>query len=96
MSSSPSIRILFIIILLVSACTTFGHRVLAADGPPIVLKASVDADGDGDKDELLYHWQDRRFSDEERKQTTEGIVLIAAVVLGGKARRSTRQRQSAQ
>ena len=55
--------------------------------------STIDADGDDERTELLYHWQDKRFSDEERHQILNCGGLAAAIVIFGAGRRRQKRKQ---
>lgn len=60
--------------------------MVKASNPPAAA-AALDADGDDPRTELLYHWQDKRFSDEERNQIVVFTLLVATLFAGGAVQR---------
>jgi hypothetical protein len=54
------------------------------DAPVAVGKVVLDPDGDDPREELLYHWQDPKFSQEEQRQIAwmaNGLALLGIYVL---------------
>ena len=54
------------------------------DAPVYVGKVALDPDGDDPRTELLYHWQDPKFSQEERRQIAwmaNGLALLGVYSL---------------
>jgi hypothetical protein len=65
----------------------------AAPPAPAPKAAQVDADGDDPREELLYHWQDIRFSRDEQRQTIAILVGLAALKLAALARKARTRKQ---
>jgi hypothetical protein len=83
------------LLLLIGICL-FTGRVFAQSEiqPPAMPASNIDPDGDDERTELLYHWQDKRFSDEEQRQISFCSLLIATVVGGGAVLRKNKRKQA--
>jgi hypothetical protein len=55
--------------------------------------STIDADGDDERTELLYHWQDKHFYNEERHQLLTCSLLIGGVFFGGVALKQAKRRR---
>jgi len=76
---------IFLTLLCLGAASSF-TKASASNQPPSV--STIDADGDDERTELLYHWQNKRFSDEERRQIAACSLLIGCIMAGGAAKKA--------
>ncbi len=90
------------VVLALSSVTLLAPHEAAHAGPPAVTStmpstatsaAPQAAEGDGDGDELLEHWGDPQFFEEERKQMAgmaAGFLLLGAAAAVRRSRRKRR------
>lgn len=82
------------IVLTLSGVTLLAPHQAALAGPPIPTQAVPLAPaGDGEGDELLEHWGDPQFSQEEQKQMAgmaAGFLVLGATAAIRRARRNSR------
>jgi hypothetical protein len=69
----------------------FAPTTKAIAAGPVSSAPTLDPDGDDPRLELLYHWQDKRFSDEERHQILVCSLFISVLFIGGAVERKTRK-----
>jgi hypothetical protein len=88
---SDVIKVAVIIVLSSAGASICATKVAAAVTAPA---STIDADGDDERTELLYHWQDKKFSNEERHQIFTSSLLVTAIWGGSIIRRRSRQKRN--
>lgn len=81
------------VVLALSSVTLLAPHQAALAGPPPTQAAPKAPEGDGDGDELLEHWGDPQFSNEEQKQMAgmaAGFLLLGAAAGVRRSRRKSR------
>lgn len=88
-----ALLVLFVVAYAGSNLPVF-HRHQAPPAPVSLGKIQIDPDGDDPREELLYHWQDPKFSQEEQHQImwmVNGLALFAIWRVGKRVAREQKK-----